>query len=250
MSPTPPLEVFCPAELAGQPVFMVLPGGAYLHRADHEGAPVARWLNSVGLNAIVVHYPIAPERAHQILHPAPLTGVRRTLQWLRSGESGLSIDTTRIGVLGFSAGGHLAATLSTGAGETETTDRPDLTVLAYPVISLVSHAHQGSVDALLGPDSSRATRHLLSAEVCADASTPPTFLWHTADDDAVPVENSLSFASALARNDVPFEMHIFPHGRHGLGLATDEEEVAQHSAAGWAELCSTWLTRQGWHPSV
>lgn len=248
MSSLPRLEIFCPPELAGQPVFMVLPGGAYLRRADHEGAPVALWLNSIGLNAVVLHYAVAPEQPGTVLHPAPLNHARETLRWLRSGESGLGIDVSRIAVLGFSAGGHLAATLSTGAGggadsstDRSSTDRPDLSVLAYPVISLVSDCHQGSVEALLGPDPSWTFRRSLSAELTVDESTPPAFLWHTADDSSVPVTNSLAYAQALAQHGVPFELHIYPHGVHGLGLAPD-----QPGTRNWPLECARWLESHGW----
>lgn len=247
MNPIPQLEAFCPEALAGQPVFIVLPGGGYRRRADHEGAPVALWLNSLGLNAVVLHYAVAPEQSAAALHPAPLNDARDTLHWLRSGNSGLAVDTTRIGVLGFSAGGHLAATLSTGAGAPPEADRPELAILAYPVISLVSNCHQGSVDALLGPDAPWDLRRALSAELAADAGTPPTFLWHTADDGAVPVENSLDYASALARNSVAFELHVFPHGEHGLGLAMNDPGEGAHPAAAWTRRCAAWLAGHGWH---
>ena len=246
MNRNPRLESYCPEELAGHPVFMVLPGGGYHRQADHEGAPVALWLNSLGLNAVVLYYAVASDYPGATLHPAPLNDARETLRWLRSGESGLGIDTARIGVLGFSAGGHLAATLSTGAGAAPDADRPELAVLGYPVISLVSNCHQGSVEALLGQDAPWGLRNELSAELGATAATPPTFLWHTADDDAVPVENSLAYASALARHGVPFELHVFPHGRHGLGLAINEPVPGQHPAANWTRLCQNWLAGHDW----
>ncbi|MBW4093910.1 MAG: alpha/beta hydrolase, partial [Acidobacteria bacterium] len=175
----------------------------------------------------------------------PLRDTRAVLAWLRSGVSGLSVDTARIGVLGFSAGGHLAATLSTGVSADEhpdeVIDRPDLSVLAYPVISMVSDYHVGSVESLLGPAASLPTRRGLSAELAVDSATPPTFLWHTADDGAVSVQNSLAFAGALARNSVPFELHVFPEGRHGLGLARE-----QAGASAWPMLCARWLEGHGW----
>ncbi|SEE87798.1 alpha/beta hydrolase fold [Arthrobacter alpinus] len=250
MSQRPWREIFCPEELAGRPIFIVLPGGGYHRQADHEGAPVAHWLNSLGLNAMVLHYAVAPDYPGKALHPAPLNDAQETLRWLRSGESGLEIDAERIGVLGFSAGGHLAAALSTGAGSTPTADRPELAVLAYPVISLVSHCHQGSVNALLGPEATWEQRRALSAELTVDTDTPPTFLWHTADDDAVPVENSLDYAAALARHHVPFELHVFPHGHHGLGLALDEGEAGRHPAAEWTSRCAAWLSGQGWRTTA
>lgn len=241
------VEAFCPDELAGSPIFMVLPGGGYQHHADHEGRDVAQWLNTLGINAVVVKYSIAGESPVGELHPAPLQDVQAVLAWLRSGDSGLDVDSSRIGVMGFSAGGHLAATLAAGidGGTGTAAGRPDLAVLGYPVVSMVSHTHEGSVAALLGPDAAPERRQALSAELAVDDATPPTFLWHTADDGAVPVENSLSQAAALSRHGVPFELHVFPRGRHGLGLAVNEPD-GRHPAADWARLCRNWLASQGW----
>lgn len=226
---------------------MVLPGGAYHRHAEHEGRDVALWLNTLGLNAVVLAYSVAADQPMAALHPAPLQDARAVLGWLRGGESGLEVDVSRIGVMGFSAGGHLAATLSTGvdAGAGPDSDRPDLAVLAYPVISMVSHCHEGSAQALLGQEPTLHQRRALSADLAVDAATPPTFLWHTADDDAVSVENSLSHAGALAHHGVPCELHVFPHGRHGLGLA-DKEPGGRHPAADWARLCRNWLSGRGW----
>lgn len=247
----PRVEAFCPPDLAGSPVFMVLPGGGYHHHAEHEGRDVALWLNTLGLNAVVLAYTVAADsvaadRPVDALHPAPLGDARAVLAWLRGGESGLAVDASRIGVMGFSAGGHLAATLSAGvdAGAGPALDRPELAVLAYPVISMVSHCHEGSVEALLGPDPAPSQRRALSADQAVDGATPPTFLWHTADDMAVPVENSLAHAGALARHGVPFELHVFPRGRHGLGLAVNGP--GPHPAADWARLCRNWLDGHGW----
>ncbi|WP_240630179.1 alpha/beta hydrolase [Specibacter cremeus] len=234
----PWLSTHCPPALAGRPVFLVLPGGGYRHHAEHEGAAVAAGLNTLGLNAVVLRYSVAPAG-----YPAPLDDARAVLACLRMGASGLDVDTARIGVVGFSAGGHLAAALATGMGNPRA-DRPDLAVLCYPVISLATDAHEGSVTALLGQDAPAAQRRALSADRAVDARTPPTFLWHTADDDAVPVGNSLAYAGALAKAGVPVELHVFPHGRHGLGLARGDRHVGQ-----WTTLCTRWLAGHGWLPA-
>lgn len=239
----PWVETFCPPELAGKPVFIICPGGGYTNHADHEGAPVARWLDGLAINAVILHYTVAPDKPDGPLHPAPLRDARTVLAWLRSGASGLGVDPKRIGVLGFSAGGHLAATLSTGidAGAGPATDRPDLAVLAYPVISMVADFHAGSAGSLLGPGASAAARSAVSAELAVDGATPPTFLWHTSDDGAVPVTNSLAYALALSRRGVPHELHVYPHGIHGLGLAPGEP-----GAGGWPGECARWLQGHGW----
>jgi acetyl esterase/lipase len=160
------------------------------------------------------------------------------------------IDRRRVGVLGFSAGGHLASTLATHweLGRPASSDplewessRPDAQILCYPVITFGPHRHEGSMVALLGEDPPAYRRELLSNELQVKADTPPAFIWHTADDEAVPVENSLLFAGALRARGVPFELHIFPHGRHGLGLAEDDAAVGA-----WTGLCAAWLRRLGW----
>lgn len=226
------------------PAVIIFPGGGYAHRADHEGKPVAAWLNSLGISALVLNYRVAPYR-----HPCPLQDAQRAVRLARSRATDWGVDPQRLGVLGFSAGGHLAATLSThfDQGVKTASDpvdrqscRPDFAVLCYPVITLLGdHRHAGSMRNLLGESPNEATVRDLSAESQVSFDTPPTFLWHTADDAGVPVENSLLYASALRRHEVPFALHIFPHGRHGLGLATGDPEVEA-----WTGLCGQWLARQ------
>jgi acetyl esterase/lipase len=224
------------------PAVLVLPGGGYGHHAPHESEPVARWLGSLGVAAFVLTYRL--DR-----HPAPLLDAKRAMRSLRGHSAELGIDPDRVGVLGFSAGGHLAATLSVDVPIEEPPiddidgqrSRPDLAVLCYPVISFVDHPGSGSERNLLGPDPDPRLTALLSAESRIDAETPPTFLWHTADDEGVDVAHSLSYARGLAARSVPFELHVFPHGRHGLGLAEDDGPVAQ-----WTRLCAGWLAAHGW----
>jgi acetyl esterase/lipase len=214
---------------------LVLPGGGYQMLADHEGHDYAEWLRGLGLHAFVLRYPVAPAR-----HPEPVTVATDALAYVRSGDHGLAVDPTRVGVIGSSAGGHLAGCLSVGMAGPDA-PRPDVTILCYPVISFVSEPHQGSATNLLGPEPTDQALADLSLERRVDARTPPTFLWSTADDEAVPVGNSLQYAKALTEQGVPTELHVLPHGRHGLGLAPDVPEVA-----GWSRLCEDWLRRGGW----
>jgi acetyl esterase/lipase len=226
---------------------IVCPGGGYARRADHEGNPIAEWLNSIGIASFVLHYRVAPYR-----HPAPLEDCRRAIRWVRSHAEEYNIDPAKIGMLGFSAGGH--ATAMAGVhhepGNPEAADpidrvssRPDALVLCYPVISFVQAHHSGSMRNLLGEEPPQELRERLSGELAVNAETPPTFLWHTADDAGVPVENSLLFAAALSRNKIPFDLHVYESGRHGLGLAS-----AHPQAYTWTMECANWLRKQGFAP--
>ncbi|MEV4074486.1 alpha/beta hydrolase [Nonomuraea fuscirosea] len=232
---------------APAPAVVVFPGGAYHHLADHEGAPVARWLNSLGIAAFVVRYRIAPHR-----HPLPLLDAARAVRWVRHHAAGTGVDPARVGVLGFSAGGHLAGLLATETGPAlaegphdaidEADHRPGLAVLCYPVTTLTGPAaHRGSAANLLGEDAPEPLRDRLSLPGRVGPGTPPTFLWHTADDDGVPLDNTLLLSTALARHGVRQEVHVYPSGRHGLGLA-GEEPVA----ADWTRRCAVFLRGQGW----
>lgn len=228
---------------ANVPAVIVLPGGGYATRAYHEGEPIAQWLNSLGLHAFVLSYRVAPYQ-----HPAPLSDVQRALRYVRSRAEEWGIDSGRLGILGFSAGGHLASTAGThyDAGDAAAQDpverfscRPDFMVLCYPVISMGEFRHDGSRTNLLGPEPSEADIRLFSNELQVTADTPPAFLWHTSDDPSVPVENALLFAGALSRCKVPFELHAFQSGSHGLGLAEEHPE-----AWVWPELCARWFKRR------
>ncbi|WP_438433240.1 alpha/beta hydrolase [Gorillibacterium sp. sgz500922] len=224
---------------------VVCPGGGYAMRADHEGEPIALWLNALGISAFVLRYRVAPYR-----HPAPLWDVQRAIRYVRSKAEEWQIDTGRVGVLGFSAGGHLASTAAThyDGGNAEAADpieressRPDLAVLCYPVISMRDGVtHEGSRENLLGPNPSEELLSAMCGEDNVTEDTPPTFLWHTSDDGAVSVQNSLRFASALHRHGVPFDLHVFEKGHHGLGLASEDEHVRS-----WTAVCGTWLKANG-----
>lgn len=225
-------------------ILIVCPGGGYRMLAPHEGEPIARWLNGLGIAAFVLEYRVAPHR-----HPVPLGDLKRALRLVRSRAAEWGLAGQPLGVLGFSAGGHLA----TGAGVfgddgeagsadpvAQISSRADALVLCYPVISSGVARHQGSIENLLGAGATDEQIAALSLETLVTPATPPTFLWHTADDASVPVENSLLFASALGRAGVPFALHVYPHGRHGLGLAIDDPVVGS-----WTALCASWLATVG-----
>jgi acetyl esterase/lipase len=223
------------------PAVLVLPGGGYARQAPHEAEPVAEWLASLGLHAFILRYKVAPHR-----HPEPLIDAKQAMTWIRSGAHGLPVDPARVGVLGFSAGGHLAASLATalptGEPDLDTPAAvPDLSVLCYPVISFTASPHLGSVENLLGQTPPDALLQLHSTERQVTAETPPAFLWHTEDDAAVSARHSVLYAEALRVKGVDAELHLFPSGRHGLGLAGDTP-----GASAWPELCEEWLERRGW----
>lgn len=226
------------------PAVVICPGGGYILRADHEGKPVAEWLNSLGIAAFVVHYRVAPYK-----HPAPLLDAQRAIRTVRTNAAEWNVDTEKVGILGFSAGGHLAATAGThfDSGDPSAADpidrqssRPSLMVLCYAVLTFMAKPHPGSMVTLIGEDAPEELRRSLSAELQVAENTPPAFLWHTADDSGVPVQNSLVMADSLSRHNIPFALHVFAHGYHGLGLAAEDPDVRQ-----WATLCAGWLKGEG-----
>lgn len=225
---------------------IVCPGGAYRTRAPHEGITVAQHFNQLGLHAFVVQYRVAPAR-----FPAPQQDILRAVRLVRSMANKYNVRQDKIAVCGFSAGGHLAASsgiffnrVNSLAGDAadQFSPRPDALILCYPVISSGKYANTGSFDNLLGAETDVAERAKLSLENHIRPDTPPAFLWHTADDTSVPVENSLLFSSALRSKEIPFELHVFPSGRHGLGLATEFPDIAV-----WPKLCNTWLAGMNWY---
>jgi acetyl esterase/lipase len=203
----PTLTPYWPKGNANGAAFIVCPGGGYAHLSDHEGEPVAEWLNSVGITAFVLKYRHGPTYQH----PIPLQDAARAIRMVRARATEWHIDANRIGIPGFSAGGHLASTIGThfDAGSANAADqidrvssRPDLLVLIYPVISMGVFTHEGSKRMLLGENPTAEQVTLLSNELQVTKNTPPTFLVHTANDAAVPVENSLQFAAALRKQGV------------------------------------------------
>ncbi|SFI24345.1 alpha/beta hydrolase [Planctomicrobium piriforme] len=231
---------------------VVLPGGGYGHLAtDHEGHQVATWLNSIGVTSAVVSYRLGPKYHH----PAPLEDAQRGLRYMRANAAELKIDPQRVGIMGFSAGGHLASTVSThfDAGDKASSDpvaqqssRPDFAILAYPVISLKSSfAHAGSRKNLLGDNPDPALVESLSNETQVTKDTPPTFIFHTAEDKGVPVDNAIVYYQALQKNGVPAEMHIYQKGPHGVGLAPKDPVLNT-----WKERLADWMKVNGFLAKV
>lgn len=223
---------FFPARAAASAAVVICPGGGYTHLSlEKEGTRVAAWLNERDVHAFVLRYRLADWG-----HPAPVEDVQSAIRLVRAQSPQLGIEPNRIGVLGFSAGGHLAACASCLFEDDDA--RPDFAILSYPVITLEPpHAHEGSRRALLGLEADPALVVALSMEKRVTARTPPTFLWHTRDDASVPVQNSLLYADALQRAGVPHELHVYGTGPHGLGMNPNYEAGRE-----WPKACETWLT--------
>ncbi len=225
---------------------VVCPGGAYgMLAIDHEGRQIAQWLNARGVSAFVLKYRLGP----QYHHPIELGDAQRAIRTVRAGAAEFHISPDHIGIWGFSAGGHLASTAGThfDSGNPNAPDpidrassRPDFMILSYPVITMGELTHRGSRQNLLGENPDPKLIELLSNELQVTAQTPPTFLFHTTDDNAVPVENSISFYMALRKAGVPAEMHIYAHGRHGVGLAPLDPVLGT-----WGGLLERWLRGRG-----
>jgi len=248
----PTLTIFLPDKrhATGAGV-IVCPGGAYTVLAiDHEGQQVAQRLNSMGVAGFVLKYRLGP-RYH---YPAPLDDAQRAIRYVRAHAREYGLATNRIGILGFSAGGHLASTAGTHfeAGKSQTSDeidqqscRPDFMVLCYPVISLGANGHSYSKKMLLGDNPDPKLVELLSNEKQVTTNTPPAFIWHTSEDYGVSPENSILFYQALQKTRVPVESHFFAFGPHGIGLASGDS-----TAISWPELLALWLRRSGFLTSA
>lgn len=240
----PTLTVYRPSDCEPTGAAMVIcPGGGYGHLAAHEGQGYAVFLNQHGITAFVLKYRLG---SNGYRHPAMLQDAARAVRLVRSRAGDWGLDEDRIGIMGSSAGGHLASTLVThfDDGDLEAVDpvervrsRPDLGIFCYPVITMESYGHKGSRRNLLGEQPAPELVELLSNEKQVDAGTPPCFLWHTVEDTSVPVRNSMEFAAALQRAGVPFELHLYEKGRHGLGLGNRDGGPILP----WAEECIRWL---------
>lgn len=248
----PTLTVHLPAAGAANGCAVVIcPGGGYQHLAmSYEGHDVAEWFNKFGVAGFVLKYRLAPDYHH----PAPLLDVQRAIRLVRERAADWHIDPHRVGVMGFSAGGHLASTAEThfDSGKADASDpidhqscRPDFAILAYPVITMSDKfGHGGSKKNLLGPHPEKGLAESLSNETQVTAQTPPTFLFHTAEDNAVPVENSVEFFLALRKAGVPAEMHVYEKGRHGLGLGTKDPKIAW-ALRTWPDRLHDWMQLRG-----
>ena len=235
-----------PEGTANGTAVVIFPGGGYSHLSmEKEGSDVANWLAGTGVTAFVVRYRLGPTYHH----PVELGDAQRGIRIVRSRAAEWGIDPRRIGIIGFSAGGHLASTAGThyDAGSSGSTDpieragsRPDFMLLLYPVITLRDSAfvHRGSRVSLLGTAPDDALVRLLSNELQVTRNTPPTFLVHSTDDRVVPVENSILFYEALKAKGVPAEMHVFEYGGHGFGLAPSDPALGA-----WTTLGEAWIRR-------
>jgi acetyl esterase/lipase len=243
---TPHLKLFLLEGEAPRPLVVVCPGGGYAGRAPHEADPVAEWLNGVGLHAAVCHYRVFPW-----LHPAPLGDAQRAVRLLRHHASAWQVDPARIGILGFSAGGHLACSaanfgddgVAAAADPVERCpSRVNALIACYPVVSFGPCGHRGSMVNLIGERPDPDLHRKLSLENTVTPLNPPSFLWHSADDSGVPVANSLLYAQALSGAKVPFSLHVYPRAPHGIGLGRDHPGAARD----WTSACEAWLRELRW----
>lgn len=244
---TPAVWIY-PAKVNKRPTAVVIcPGGGYrVHAVDHEGHQIAKWFNRQGVTAVVLRYRLGPKYRH----PRMLNDAQRAIRFVRSKAADWGISKSRVGIMGFSAGGHLASTAATHLEPVnpdprdpidKESSRPDFAILGYPVISLTADfAHRGSGVNLLGKDADTDLKKSLSNETQVTSDTPPTFLFHTAEDTAVPPENSVAFFEACRKAGVPAELHIYQDGPHGVGLANG------HPAVGtWQNRLHDWMKTNG-----
>lgn len=237
-----------------RPAVLVLPGGGYEFCSDREADPVALQFAAAGYQAFVLRYTTARTAGAPVLWQ-PLVDAAGAILHLRQNAGALHILDGKVAVCGFSAGAHLAAStamlwdaapVQQALGLPGRACRPDAVVLGYPVVSAGAHAHRGSFANLTGEDP--ALNQTFSLEQQAKPGLPPFFVWHTVTDEAVPVQNSLLLADALQRNGVPYELHLFAQGGHGMSICNDEVHTPSAHNAHWVALCTEWLTMQlGFH---
>jgi acetyl esterase/lipase len=244
----PDIAVFLPSKsnATGEAVVICPGGGYHILAYDWEGSDIARWLSSRGIAAMVLKYRLPVSKSNIIPHKSPLMDAQRAFRMVRYHAGSWNIDPGKIGIMGFSAGGHLASTLSThfDAGDPGNNDpvekiscRPDFSILVYPVISFTEEfSHSGSRTALLGEDPDPELVRYYSNELQVSEDTPPTILVHSSDDEAVPVQNSLAYYQALLKSGTQTEMHIYPYGGHGYSLAIGKGHLAT-----WPDRVLEWI---------
>jgi acetyl esterase/lipase len=247
----PSLTIYLPdTEKATGAAVVIFPGGGYGHLAmDHEGHQIAQWLNSIGVAGFIVKYRHRNSGAGYG-HPAPIQDAQRAIRMVRSRAKEWGVDPGRIGIIGFSAGGHLASTAGThfNTRYSEPVDeidrsscRPDFMILMYPVISFTEwYTHKGSMVNLLGKNPDKDLMESFSNEKQVTPETPPTFLVHADDDKVVPAENSVAFYLALRKAGVPAEMHIYEKGGHGFGPG-----IGKGACSSWMARCADWMKGRG-----
>ena len=244
----PSLTVYSPPKgTANGTAVIICPGGGYrILAASHEGSDVAKEFNKMGVTAFVVKYRIPNENAQIDRTIAPLQDAQQAIRMVRKDAIKYGVNPNRIGIMGFSAGGHLAATASThfaqpvGDNADQTNVRPDFSILAYPVITMKEFGHQGSTEQLIGKNPSTELKELYSNETQITKDTPPVFLVHAGDDNAVPVKNSLSYYEACQKNGVSASMLIYPKGGHGFGLNNKTTKDK------WMDSVKNWMDSMGW----
>lgn len=245
----PSLTVYMPPEdKASGAAVIICPGGGYRILAiDHEGYDLAEWFNEQGITAFVLKYRLPNDVAMEQKEIVPILDLQQAIRTVRQKAPEWGVNPDQIGVMGFSAGGHLASTGAThysdniGAIDDATSLRPDFSVLIYPVITfLPDYYHQGSKEALIGPNASQEMVERFSNHLRVTEDTPPTFLIHATDDSSVPVENSINYYLALREHGVPAEMHIYESGGHGFGMAAGQAHLFT-----WLDELRLWLASRG-----
>ncbi len=244
----PEIFIYQPANInnTGQAV-LIIPGGGYgVICHNWEGTDIAKWLNSHGITGIVLKYRLPHSKCNIVSHKSPLLDASRAMKIIRANAEEWKIDKNNIGVMGFSAGGHLASTLGTHYNRdgcnlkdelSKISSRPDFMVLIYPVITMDKNfTHMGSRNNLLGKKQTKKLINYYSNEKQVDANTPPTFLVHSSDDKVVPVQNSIDFYSALQEYGIKSELHVYQYGGHGFALANKKGYLKS-----WREICINWM---------
>lgn len=249
----PALTVFLPdPKTANGTAVIICPGGGYHHLSiNKEGYKIAKWFNSIGITAFVLKYRLPSDLIMKDKTIGPLQDAQEAVRTVRRSAEKWKLDPNKIGIIGFSAGGHLAASLSTKFDEKvytpkdNTSARPDFSILLYPVISMQEGVtHKGSKTNLLGENANAELIDKYSNEKLVSATTPKTFIVHATDDKAVPVENSINYYLALKLNKIPVEMHIYENGGHGFGLGVEGTNTT------WSKACENWLTANGFIPGT